>query len=309
MFSFFRKNNNNSPKPEWASFFTDKEYAVFIEKADNYFKKLKIEYQIFEGYLEVDSKDFGFERLGLTNVAQVCKHESIVYYGKIISAHFDSMKRANRFDMEFNAIVDDFEQAKKYIGVRLYDNEYIATVGKENTVGVDITGDIYAMLVFDLPDSVINIKPEQTEKWNKTKDYLFNLGIANIKDNYSISISEEQFDKFNIWFVQSDVFFTGNIIFELDKNPKLIGKKGSLIGLPHRHAVLIYPINSLETITTISILIPMIYGMNQEGPGSLSNNLIWYFNGKFTNLPYKMDNDKLEFSPTESFLDILNEFE
>jgi len=307
MFSLFKKKTGDTNIPEWAAFFDDREYSLFIEEIDNYFHSLNIQYQIADGQVLVNENEFGFSNLGLVNVAQVCKQEVRKYYKKIITEHFNSLIRANQFDKEFAKIVNNFEEVKKYVGVRLYDNEYVAHVGRENTIGKDFAGDIYAMLVFDLPDSVLSIKPEQTITWNRTVDELFEIGVENIKAKYPLTITKESFGEFNIWFVQGEHFFTPNVVFDIENRKELIGSKGSLVGLPHRHSAIIYPIENLEVVKAINGIIPTIYGMNQEGPGSLSNNLFWYKNKTFTQLPYKIEDNKLQFFPPEIFLELLNE--
>lgn len=306
MFSFFKKRASSTIVPEWASFFDDKEYTIFIEEINNFFKKLNIEYEISDGQVIVDDNDFSFSNLGLVNVAQVCKQEEPKLYKQIIDAHFNSLIRANQFKKEFDAIADNFEEVKKYIGVRLYDNEYFVTVGKENTIGKEFAGNIYAMIVFDFPDSITSIKPEETTAWNKTNDELFEIGLENVRTNYPVTITKEAFGEFSIWVVQGEHFFTANIVYDIEKRKELIGRKGSLIGLPHRQSAIIYAIENLEVIKAVNGLIQLIFGMNQEGPGSLSNNLFWYHDRTFTVLPYKIDDNSLEFFPPNSFVEMLN---
>lgn len=307
MFSFFKKKTDNASIPEWASFFDSKEYEVFIKGLDKYFKSLNIEYELGDGQISVKDNDFGFNILGLTNVGQVCKQGDQKHYNELISEHFNSMIRANKFDKEFEKISDNFEEVKEYIGVRLYNNDYVAHVGKENTMGKDFAGDIYSVIVFDFPDSVESIKPEQTTAWNKTRDELFEVGVSNIKSKYPLTIKKEAFGEFSIWFIQGEHFFTPNIVFDIENNKELIGSKGSLVGLPHRHSAIIYPIENLEVVKAINSLIPIIYGMNQEGPGSLSDSLFWYKDKIFTQLPYKINEGKLQFFPPDNFVELLNE--
>ena len=309
MFSFFKKKSEVTNIPEWASLFDSKEYPLFIKEIDNYFKKSRIQYEIGDGQIEIIEKvsEFGFSNLGLGNVAQVCKQEGKKYYKAIITEHFNSMIKANKFEKEFSTIADNFEKVKKYIAVRLYDNEYVAHIGKENSIGNDFAGDIYAMIVYDFPHSVVSINPDQIIPWNKTVDELFEIGIANIKAKYPLSIKKLAFGEFSIWFVQGEHFFTPNIVFDLENWQELIGSKGSLVGLPHRHSAIIYPIENLEAVKAINVIIPVVYGMNQEGPGSLSNNLFWYKDKTFATLPYKIDVEKFQFLPPDNFVEMLNE--
>ncbi|TCN60875.1 hypothetical protein [Flavobacterium circumlabens] len=307
MGSFFNKKNIKTEIPNWASFFENSEYSTFIYEIENYFRKLNIVIEIFDGIILVTENDFGFSNLGLSNVAQNCKQDKPKNYKDIIKNHFDSLIAANKFEIEFEKITDNFEEVKKYIGIRLYNEEYIDYVGKEFAIGKEFEGDIYSMLVFDFPHSIVNIKPEQINKWGKSIDELFEIGLQNIKDKYPLTITKENFNVFDIWFANSEHFFTPNIVFDLENRKELTGSKGLLIGIPHRHSAIIYPIENLEVIKAINGIFPAIYNMNVEGPGSLSNKVFWYIDGTFTEIPYKMEDGKLQLFPPDNFLKLLNE--
>ncbi len=305
MFSLFKQKQENPEVPEWAAFFDCNEYNDFLKAINNYFKRKKITYELGDGMLTAGANPFGFNNIGLMNVAQICKQNKQRNYSKIVSDHFDSMLRANKFETEFNKIVHDFEKVKKYIGVRLYSNDYVEHIGKELTVGKDFAGDIYLMLIFDLPESITNVQPHQIEQWGKSLEELFEVGQQNIKHNYPLNISQHKFNELTIWFIEGNHFFAPNIVFDLNNYPKLLGSKGSIVGIPHRHSVIIYPIANLEVVTAINQLIPAIYGMNEEGPGSISNNLFWYNDGQFENLPYKIKDNKLQFFPSQNFAEMV----
>jgi hypothetical protein len=305
MFSLFKKKQTKTP--EWASFFNDKQYNAFIKALDGYFYKKNITYTLGEGSLTAGPNDFGLGVHGLANVAQKCKLDAENAYPEIIAEHFDSLARIAEFDKEFKNSITDFHKVSQYIGVRLYPGDYADSVGRDRTLGKDFAGDIYAMLVFDLPESVQSILPEQTEKWGKDFDELFKTGIKNIKEKYPVAISEEGLADLKIWFGQGGHFFVPNIVFDFETLQKYSGKYGSLVGIPHRHVAIIYPIENIEVVTAITSLIPVISGMYKEGPGSVSDNIFWYKNGVFENLPYSIADGNIQLSPPENFLNMLND--
>lgn len=307
MFSLFKKKASQNTTPEWASFFDDAEYTSFIEEIERFFKSLNVKYRLENGFVEVEESVFGSNILGLTNVAQVCKQEGKKHFRETIALHFDALIKAEAFDKTFKTIINQFDEIKQYVGVRLYHHDYLAEVGKENAIVKDFAGDIYAVLVFDLPHSVVSIKPEQAAVWNKSQDELFEIGLSNIEQEYPVDISKELIDEFQIWLVQADHFFAPNVVFDLENRPELVGRNGSLVGLPHRHAAIIYPIESIEVVKAVNRLMPIVYGMNQEGPGSLSNHLFWYHKKSFSSLPYKIQESKLQFYPPDDFVALLNE--
>ena len=83
-----------------------------------------------------------------------------------------------------------------------------------------------------------------------------------------------------------------NIVFSFSNYPELVGSKGSLISLPTRHIVIIYPINDLNVVNALNTQIHVTNGVSSKGPGTLSNSLFWYFNGelKESHRKLKMEN-------------------
>ena len=309
MLPLFKKENNTGV-PNWASFFSPYQYNHFINKIHKYFNQLNITYTTEDGVVKIDENKFGFSDLGLSTVAQICNQEKKRNYKIRIKDHFNSMIESKKFKKKFDLIVDNFEEVKKYIGVRLYHNTYVEHVGKKITLGKDLFGDVYGMLVFDLPYTVVGIEHNQIKPWGKSFEELFEIGKQNIKTNYPIKVNPEKFGSFSFIFATSDHFFTPNIVFDLDEKPGLVGSKGSIIGLPHRHSILIYPIENLEVADAMNGLAQATYGMNQEGPGSLTNKLFWYYNNTFTKIPYEFNKEGgLSFKPPATFINLLNNLE
>jgi hypothetical protein len=309
MFSIFKKNKKEMEVPAWASFFNKKQYNLFVKAIENYFYTNNITYALGDGMLSAGPNDFGFDKMGLINVAQVCKLDEPRNYNDVVKSHFDTFVKNNAFDKEFKKIITDFEQVKDYIGVRLYPDDYLPETAKRVSMWKDFAGDIVALLVFDMPHGVQSITTDEAQKWNKTFDELFETGLKNIKEKYPVEVSKEKFHDFEIWFVQSDHFYAPNIIFDFELLQKFTGAYGSLIGIPHRHAVIIYPIENIKVAEALNALIPTIYGMNREGPGSVSNNIFWYKDGHYDDLPYEMEGNKIQFYPPEEFTDMLNSLE
>jgi hypothetical protein len=309
MSSLFKRNKNKIEVPKWASFFDQYQYSTFLKAIEHYFYTNNITYTFGDGMLSAGPNDFGFDKMGLTNVAQVCKLDEPGNYQDVVKYHFDTFAKNKLFDKEFKKIITDFEQVKDYIGVRLYPDDYIPETAKQVSMWKNFAGDIIALLVFDLPHSVQSITTDEAQKWNKTFDELFETGLKNIQEKYPPEISKEKFSEFEIWFIQASHFYAPNIIFDFELQQKLMGAYGSLIGIPHRHAVIIYPIENIKVVEALNALIPTIYGMNQEGPGSISNNIFWYKDGHYEDLPYKIEDNKIQFYPPEDFLQLLNTLE
>ena len=306
LFSFFKRNKSNIQVPNWANFFTQKEYDRFLKLLDSYLVKRNISYTYGNGVIHIDEEHFGAEKLGLLNLAQICKHSKQVRWRKVIAAHFDELRQASIFQNEFDKNIHDFSYVSPYIGVRLYHNNYMSHIEDGLTIGHQLTEDIFALLVFDFPHSIVNVRPEQTIQWNKYNEELFDIGLSNIRSKYNFNTSEQKIGDITIHTLEDRHFFVPNVAFDLRNRPDLLGSKGSLIGIPNRHCIIIYPIENLEVITAINQIIPIIYRLEEQGPGSISANIFWFQDDEFITLPYKLAEEKLEFYPPEKFADLLN---
>lgn len=305
MFSFFKKNQSDTEAPGWASFFTQRQYKEFLKAIEKYFYEKDVVYTIEDGVLSAEANDYGFGEAELLNLAQDCLGADISFYQRVVDEHFDSLARACAFEKEFGDIKHDFEKIKEHIGVRLYPADFYEETGKDNSIAKEFAGDIYAMLVYDTEDSILTVKPEDAEKWGKPTDELFETGIKNIWDKYGVQLSEEEIEGFGIWVAQAQHFFTANIVFDTETLNDISGREGLLAGLPNRHAALLYPINDVQTGEFIDKLIVVVHNLYNQGPGSLSDNIFWYKDGHFENLPYTVEEGEIQFSPPESFAKML----
>ena len=291
---------------EWANFFSDERYDLFNQLIVNYFSQKDNQINFSDGYVYITNDTLSLGYMGLMNLAQICNQNHPDDWSEIISSHFNLLINSKKEENEILSNINNFEVIKNYIGIRLHSIEYINAIGQENTIFKKITDDIIALLIFDLPSSIKNIKPEEANMWKIESEELFNLGINNIKTKYHYEKLEEVINDIRIILIQSEDLFCTNVLFNIESDDDLIGKYGSLVGVPHRHAALIYPIDDLEVVKAINLLIPLIVGMEKEGPGSISNNLLWYYENTFINLPFEYNDKKLDFFPPNKFVDVLN---
>lgn len=302
MFGFFKKK----AVPEWASFMDKRQYAEFIKALEAFLQSHGAsEYKIDDGVLLFyDEGPFGLERAGLQNLAQVCAQNQPENYPEITFAHFESLRKSNEFFQNFDNELQDFEKVKSYLGVRLQGGEYIRTL-PDSIVFREIAEDLYRQLVFDLPDAVRSVHPDEAAAWPLSEDELFELAQANIRQNYPLEKQWYDHEETGFWMVAADHYFSPNIIFDMEKYEDLLGPQGALIGLPHRHGVLIHPIKTLMVLKAVSAMIRACRNMHAAGPGSITPNLFWYKDGRFTNLPYVVGKDNIEFQSPDVFTDML----
>jgi len=292
--------------PEWASFFTPGQYRIFMELVEGYWSEQGRPIDVDDGVVRfVDGPSHS---LGLGNLSQVCKHCPMDDWPEVVAGHFDRFGNLEAEQEELQRKIHDFEEVAPFLAVRLYHDSVLDDMEGLWVYRRDLEGTITA-LVFDLPNTVRNIKPEEAEGWGRSEDELFRIGLENTLKSYARDWETEQVDLDEdvcLTLVSGEDFFAPTQALVMERMPELSGTHGALVGIPHRHALLCYPIEDLRVVVAVTRLIPVVMGMHKEGPGSLSPLLYWYREGGFTTLPARVEEEKIVFAPPDDFVDLLN---
>lgn len=292
--------------PAWAHFFSAGQYSRFLQLVMNYFSGQRLSYSFEEGFLLMEGdKRNNSGKIGLLNLAQFCHRHDEKDWPTLITNHFNGLNEAAMFERDFASQAHDFNFAKDHIAVRIYSSKYIGAIEEGLAMGRSLSDDIYAMLVFDFPHSVINVRPEQTLQWPVTNDELFELGLGNVRKKYPSRISKQILDGILFHIVAEDHYYAPNILFDLETMKHIKSDDGLLIGIPNRHTVLIHSVRDRKVLKAANRMIPAIWGMHGEGPGSLSDKIFWLKDGILTDLPYVIDSENILFNPPEIFLRML----
>ena len=304
MFSFFKKNKKQ--KPAWSPFDTIEKHEKFMSLVVEYFKGKGISHQIENGIVKIPNEDFGLSELGLQNIAQFCQNEGEAKFKDHIAGHFETLIRGYEFSKKFETLKKDYHQVRDYIGIRIQNQQYIEQIGLDKTIGKSLGGNLFAMLVYDLPDTVTSVPPKEAESWGIPSEEIWKNGLQNTLSKYPPNIMDRALQGIQFKTVEEDHFFSPNIVFNIGEYPELNGIHGSIISTPTRHIVIIYPINDLSVVNAINTQIQVTNGVSAKGPGTLSNSLFWFHKGELIEQPIKVQEGKIAFTPTEDFVTMLN---
>ncbi len=294
--------------PAWANFFTPEQYQKFVERVAAHFKSQKREFTLGDGVVYVEDRvPGGKHQLGLLNLAQMCARNETEEWAEIVSDHFRTLEKSYSEQKVLEERIDDFGRVAELLAVRLWPEEYLAELERNKILHrKELPGTISA-LVFDLPSSIRNVTPDECKSWGKSETELFRIGLANVMENCIPDVSEQDLGEgVTLTLFSDESFFVASHALLLDEHPACIGAFGTLVGVPHRHVMLAFPIEGLRVLQAIHMMIPIIAGMERDGPGSISPLLYWYKNGEYTNLPYRIEKNTLNFSPPEDFVEMLN---
>lgn len=302
---FFRKLFGLGPKvPDWASFFSLEEYEQFNQLIRAYFTAAQVSVVFNDGVvMMVPTK----RQYGLQNLAQVCYQAERETWAEVISHHFQTIDQAEAEGREIEEKLADFTAVAPFLAVRLYPDSYLEQIGADKAVAsIDLEGTV-TMLVLDLENAIRTVGADDARPWGKSHYELIRLGLNYVRETSDVEVSDFQLtDEVSVKIISGDSFFASTMVLLLEEFPECLGLYGALVGVPHRHAAILYPIQNLDVIKAVNVLIPLIKSLYNEGPGSISPNLYWYRQQKFINLPYRETRKALQFFPPAEFTDMLN---
>jgi hypothetical protein len=245
---------------------------------------------------------------GLSNLAQNCCAAAPERWDAIIATHFQKILDSKSELDNLNQKLESFDDVKASICIRLYPPNFIAELGADAIMHrVDLEGTV-TCLVFDLPSIMRTIRRDETAKWNLSQDQLFAHAIENLPSlcpaqPEKVSIA----DGLSVYLIGGDSFLTSSYALRLGDFPQCIGTHGSLVAVPHRHAIICYPIEDMDVIQVTQQMLLIAEKMENEGPGSISPHVYYRRpNGTFLLLPHEQQDDKIIFSPPDEFVELLN---
>ena len=308
LFAFWSRKKSEGkfpPPPEWASFFTPERYAQFEREIHRYFQRNEITCQVHDGvvYAFLTGDKTPPHQWGLLNLAQVCNQDTVEEWAHHIQMHFDAMARSDKECAEIESQMNDFSAIRDRIGVRLGspDMPLDTLISRQDIPGVA------SYIVIDLPSSMVSVNGDTVNKWGVSTRQLFDIALENLRKSGRPEHRNFEIEKgLSIITAFGDSFFTASHALLLSEYPQFVGPHGSLVAIPHRHALLCYPIRDVNVVGVVHHLWSIAQGMEREGPGSISPQIYWYFQGKFTPIPCEIKDNSIAVRPPKAFVDMLN---
>jgi hypothetical protein len=243
-------------------------------------------------------------QLGLQNLSQLCAQIDEKEWADTIAKHFDAFAASEEDAKRILANIEDYEQVKRYLAVRImprYDN-----VAPDSIVTREDLEGTMTNLVFDLPTTIRTVHVDEEKRWPVGMTEVWMTALANTRHLTKPEIEEADFGGVKVKVLSSEDSYVTSHALWLHEHPDWLGPQGALVALPHRHAMLIYPIRDMGVVMAIEKMVVVASGMEEEGPGSITSNLYWYRDEKFVNLPYELKGKALNFRPPDAFVEMLN---
>jgi hypothetical protein len=297
--------------PDWAQLMNAPQFARFVAILETALAAHPWSGDLRSGALEVERVDGARVQLGLTNLLQVCHAAPPDDWPAAVADHFEKLlgPRAAADHAIETALVADFGRARGALRVRLWPADYRDQVGAGNLVWREDLPGIVTGLVLDLPWSVRALQPAEVAAWGLPVADLFALGLQQVWRNCPPQLERVgHADLPEVLFLTSPAgdFFAASHALLLDRHAGALGRHGALVGVPHRHMVVVHAFEDLRVVGAVNRLLPFVRRCWEEGPGSIDPDLFWYRGGRFLRLPCELlDDGALRFAPPAEFEELV----
>jgi len=300
--------------PEWANFWPADVHAAFLTHLEAALADREMAPQIdpeagvatFTDPASEEERSFA-----MRGVAIICAETGDVEaFRETIDQQIDLLLVGYADNVQASALDGDWESAKDSLKVRLYPLDQVQD-NEDILLYRPIGGDLAAVLVYDLPDSIFSVEPAVAAAWPVSADTIWNTALANVSaEEPSPSVSGFQLGAASgmlafgeSFFVSTRILLLGDLI-DGDDFPN-----GALVAVPHRHAVIFHPIADADsTLTALNELILVADEMFAEGPGSLSADIFWWRPELLVRIPVAINDEEGELliDPPDEFVDMVN---
>lgn len=245
--------------------------------------------------------------IGLANLSQVCAGDSEETWAAHVRRHFGVNSQGRR---EFDQALElGYADARRLLRIRLWDHSITqdspaTTVTQQDLPGLD------SMLVLDLPSSIANVSREMLTRWSVPAEQAFARALDNVVGEVTLEFKDIAIPAggaLRVAFAES--YYAASLVLAFDRFPELNGPFGSLVSVPVRHMFLVYPIRNREVLRAIEAMIAVTHGAHRDGPGSISNRVMWYRDRRWREIPIAVENGRVSVIPPQEFVDALHEME
>lgn len=247
--------------PEWAARLDDDQFAEFCEHV----RQALAPHgggRMGEGFVTVSGHA---TRYGLTNLLQQWALSEPAARPDLVALHFH-----NLFEAQASA-PPSTDALLGSIRPRVRNRDYPGAVTVPS-ISQTIADGVDAVLCVDLPTAVSNLTAEQHALTGRTTPELWELAISQIDDG--LPVHEETLGD-GVTAFAGDSFFVASRVLDLERFAGPVPPSGALVAIPHRHMMLVHPIETTRALTALNTMIGAADHFFRQGPGSIVPYVFW----------------------------------
>lgn len=301
-------SSSEAQLPSWQELLGEQGRKIFFRLVRQFFeqKNLPITLDEDQGVLTSEIEPGVTQSTyGLQNLAQVCGQSDRDEWRDLVWRHFDAILVAQKNLGDVAGSGADFASLKPLLRARLFPDD----VAKHTDELIFRRGPagVIEVLALDSPNAVRTIAKSEAKEWDLSDGELLRIGRQNLLDTGLLTPERVQVEAgSNLYVFSGDAYYAASHILFLDEYLPDDLPNGALISIPRRDVFLAHYIRNPGALEVISAMLQITIGLYREGPGSITPNLYWYRRGEFVNLAYAIENDELDFTPPDEFVDLLD---
>ena len=137
-------------------------------------------------------------------------------------------------------------------------------------------------------------------------DEAFARGLDHVRKKYRPTIEKVEIaGGQKVTLVSGEDFFVPTHLLDEDWVASHAGSRGALVALPHRHSVMIYPIEDIHAMKVLPLLVQVSARFHGEGPGSIAPWVyLWRKDASPEIIRHQLDGDSLQLFPGPRFQEL-----
>ena len=297
--SFTAFNGVDSQLPgELEKIVTQEEYAWILTQTIGHLSPSWKTFRLQEGILFYSHVEEPYEcQLNFTNLVKYLVYEDKPEWPQKISVYLGRMKVDRTI---LDPMLDSFEAARGALTIRLHAQNASGDLPGEidGFLTREIAGDLYAVLALDLPGQFHLLRRGDVEKWDIEPDELFWTAFANLGDKQErIKITRRPTDGFPLITLFDSDYAAAFAADFANHCSDWVGKLGSIVSIPTRGSVFIYPIDSPSSFNgAFSKIADLTNRFFIKDPGQLTNDIYWFHHNRFELFPKFMKGHTLSYN-------------
>lgn len=203
----------------------------------------------------------------------------------------------------------DWTRAAAHLKVRLYPTAQVVD-NLEQLTHRPLGSGLVAVLVYDLPDSILSVAPDAAAAWPVDDDTLWRRALINVMDG-TPSLSMVAFpdsEGRSVLVSGNDCFIPTRLLFIRELVPDWYAPNGLIVSIPHRRAMLFHAVGAGPVMQeALQELTLATYQMFQAAGDPVSGSLYWWREGEADEIPFTVDAERgaLEVALPEALISLV----
>ena len=239
----------------------------------------------------------GWRQLNVAHLVQQILGEDKVHWQERIGQYVD-LHRVDQAALE--GMLVSFEAARERLTVRLHTRATYERfpMGTDGYLLKAVLPELYAALALELPGQFHILQRSEIRHWGIDDDELLWTAYANLADQREkIKVVEQEGAGFSLITLLDKDYAAAFAIDFGNHCSEWVGRMGSMVALPSKGSVFIYPVRDPATFNTaFTKMAELVNRYFHEGPSPLSNDLYWFHHNRFEHFPKAMEGHTLTYS-------------